>query len=560
MAAYYRILRPFRQRAGGYGHIMNRNVSRLVSRRFDVLVIGGGIHGLAVAYDAAQRGFATALVERADFGSGSSFNHAKTVHGGLRSLQSGDLLKARFSIGERRAIARIAPPLVTPLAFMMGTTRKLTRSTWAMRAGFLMDAAIGFDRNASVPLHLRLPAGRVLGRGAYEAAFGSNACAGITGAARWSDYHMAESDRLTLAFAQAAAAHGAVLVNYMEATDALVRDGRLTGVRAVDCVSGAALDVEARVTVNAAGAACRPWMERFGARPSFPLLKAMNLVTTRPAGPVALGAPTSGGRLLLLMPWRGRLLVGTSHSDRPADPSDTRVRRDELRDFVDEVNSAFPALALSERDVTLVHRGVVPAVRDRRGVLGLMGHHRIHDHASDGVAGAISVAGVKYTTARGVARQVVDLISRRLGAPTPPCRTDGTRLPFWDFGSLAEEEERAAVAAGDVLDPESIRALVATHGSAWKAVLARCEKDPSLAARLAPDVPYPAAAVLHAIEDEMAVTLADVVIRRLPIGAAGHPGDGAVAACGAIMAPALGWDAARLAAEIEAVRDVYRID
>ena len=456
-------------------------------------------------------------------------------------------------------MARIAPKLVTPLAFMMATTRKLTRSPSALWAGFLLDAAIGYDRNAGVLPRLHLPAGRVLGRGAYDAAFGRNARAGITGGAQWSDYHMAESDRLTLAFAQAAAAHGAVLANYVEATEALVRDGRLTGLRAVDRVSGAAVDVEARVTVNAAGAACRPWMERFGAPPAFPLLKAMNLVTSRPAGPVALGAPTSGGRLLLLMPWRGRLLVGTSHSDQPADPSDTRVRRDELQDFVDEVNSAFPALALSERDVTLVHRGVVPAVRDRHGVLGLMGHHRIHDHASDGVAGAISVAGVKYTTARGVARQVVDLVARRLGVPTPPCRTEATRLPFWDFGSLAEEEERAAAAAGDVLDPESIRTLVATHGTGWRSVLARCEKDPSLAARLAPDLPFPAAAILHAIEDEMAVTLADVVIRRLPIGAAGYPGDDTVTACGAIVAAALGWDAERLAAEIDGVRDVYRI-
>ena len=90
-------------------------------------------------------------------------------------------------------------------------------------------------------------------------------------------------------------------------------------------------------------------MERFGAPPPFPLLKAMNLVTSRPAGPVALGAPTSGGRLLLIMPWRGRMLVGTSHSDQPAEPDDARVFRDELRAFVDEVNSAFPALALTER-------------------------------------------------------------------------------------------------------------------------------------------------------------------------------------------------------------------
>jgi glycerol-3-phosphate dehydrogenase len=538
---------------------MTRNVSALAARRFDVLVVGGGIHGLAVAYDAAQRGFATALVERGDFGSGSSFNHAKTVHGGLRSLQTGDVAKARFSICERRAMARIAPPLVAPLAFMMGTTRKVTRSRAAMRAGFLLDAAIGFDRNAGVEPHLHLPAGRVLGRDAYDAAFGRNARAGVTGVARWSDYHMPESDRLTLAFAQAAAACGAVLANYVEATEAVVRGGRLAGVRVTDRLSGAALEVDAAITVNAAGAACRPWMERFGAPSPFPLLKAMNLVTSRPAGPVALSAPTSGGRLLLILPWRGRMLVGTSHSDQPAAPDDTRVNRDELREFVAEVNSAFPALELSEADVTLVHRGIVPAYRDRRGVLGLLGHHRIRDHEGDGVPGAVSVAGVKYTTARGVAERVVDLVAAKLGVAAPPCRTGSTRLPHWEFGTVSGEAERARAGAGETLDAECVTALAGTHGTAWRAVLARCAKDPALAARLAPHVPIPAAAVVHAVEAEMACTLADVVVRRLPLGAAAYPGDDVVRACGVLMAAACGWDEERLATEVDAVRDVYRI-
>ena len=524
-----------------------------------MLVIGGGVHGLAIAYDAAQRGFATALVERGDFGSGSSFNHAKTVHSGLRSLQTGDVVKARFSICERRAMARIAPALVTPLAFMMGTTRKLSRSNAAMRAGFLLDAAIGFDRNAGVEPHLRLPAGRVLGRDAYDAAFGRNAREGVTGVAQWSDYHMPESDRLTLAFAQAAASHGAVLANHVEARETVIRGRRLAGVRATDTLSGDHLEIEARITVNAAGAACRAWMERFGARPDFPLLKAMNLVTSRPAGPVALGAPTSGGRLLLVMPWRGRMLVGTSHSDQPAEPDDTRVFRGELQAFVDEVNSAFPALDLSGTEVTLVHRGIVPAYRDRHGVLGLMGHHRIRDHARDGVAGALSVAGVKYTTARGVASQVVDLIAARLGAGTPPCRTGTTRLPHWEFGAVGDEADRARAEAGHQLDAECLATLVSTHGAAWRAVLQRCAKDPRLCSRLSPGTPIPAAAVLHAVEEEMACTLADVVVRRLPLGAAAYPGDGVVAACGALMASACGWDATRLAAEIDAVRDVYRV-
>jgi len=538
---------------------MTRDLSKLTSAPFDVLVIGGGIHGLAVAYDAAQRGYAVALVERGDFGSGSSFNHAKTVHGGLRSLQSGDVVKARFSVRERRAMARIAPHLVTPLSFVMATTRTLTRSKMALRLGFLADALIGFDRNARVESHLRLPAGRVIPRDSYRSVFGANARAEATGGARWSDYHLPESDRLTLAFAQAASGHGAVLANYVDALDPLVRGGRVAGIRAVDRLDGTTVEIAARVTVNAAGANCRPWMTAFGAKPDFPLLKAMNLVTTRPAGPVAMGAPTSGGRLLLIMPWHGRMLVGTSHSDAAAEPGDTSVSQGELRSFVDEVNSAFPALDLGADEVSLVHRGVVPAVADRRGVLGLMGHHRLHDHSVDGVDGAVSVVGVKYTTGRGVAEQAVDLIGRKLGRPAPPCRTGTTRLPGAGFDSVRAETNRARSELGRLLSPASTEALVATHGTDWRAVADVCRTDAGLAEPIAPGVPLPRAVVQYAAQHEMACTLADVVLRRTPLGAGGYPGDAAVDDCGALMARACSWDADRLAREVEAVRAFYKV-
>jgi glycerol-3-phosphate dehydrogenase len=538
---------------------MTRDLSRLTSAPFDVLVIGGGIHGLAVAYDAAQRGYAVAIVERGDFGSGSSFNHAKTVHGGLRSLQSGDVVKARFSVRERRAMARIAPHLVTPLSFVMATTRTLTRSKMALRLGFLADALIGFDRNAGVEPGLRLPAGRVIPRDSYRSVFGANARAEATGGARWTDYHMPESDRLTLAFAQAAGAHGAVLANYLEALDPLVRAGRVAGIRAVDRLDGTTVEIAARVTVNAAGAYCRPWMTAFGATPDFPLLKAMNLVTTRPAGPVAMGAPTSGGRLLLIMPWRGRMLVGTSHSDRAAEPGDTTVSQGELANFVDEVNSAFPALDLGPDEVSLVHRGVVPAVADRRGVLGLMGHHRLHDHSVDGVDGAVSVVGVKYTTGRGVAEQVVDLIGRKLSRQALPCRTGTTRLPGADVDSIRAETERARSEIGPAMSQESIDALVATHGADWRAVADLCRADTELAEPIAPGVPLPRAVVPYAVQHEMACTLADVVVRRTSLGAGGYPGDAVVHVCGALMARACSWDAGRLAREVEIVKAFYTL-
>src|SRR5512137_635355 len=119
---------------------MHRDVTRLADREFDLLVVGGGIHGLAAAYDAATRGASVALVEAGDFGSGASFNHLKTVHGGLRYLQTADLKRMRESIVERRTLARIAPHLLTPLPFLMPTYFKLTRSRLAMRVAFLADA------------------------------------------------------------------------------------------------------------------------------------------------------------------------------------------------------------------------------------------------------------------------------------------------------------------------------------------------------------------------------------------------------------------------------------
>src|SRR5205823_6823874 len=141
---------------------MTRDLDALTERTFDVLVVGGGIYGLTIALDAAQRGLSVALVERDDFGSGTSFNHLRTIHGGLRYLQSFDIARARESVAERRTIARIAPHAVRPLPFPIPIYRSLMRGKLAMRAGFLLDRLVASGRNRGVPASLRLPAGRVV--------------------------------------------------------------------------------------------------------------------------------------------------------------------------------------------------------------------------------------------------------------------------------------------------------------------------------------------------------------------------------------------------------------
>jgi glycerol-3-phosphate dehydrogenase len=141
-----------------------RDLNRLASRSYDVLVVGGGVHGLTCAYEAASRGLSVALVEAGDFGSGISFNHQKTAHGGLRALQSLSVGRARASIRERRALARIAPWLLRPLPFLTGTYRSLTRGRLALRAGFALDQRISRNRNEGLEPELHLPRPRLLSR------------------------------------------------------------------------------------------------------------------------------------------------------------------------------------------------------------------------------------------------------------------------------------------------------------------------------------------------------------------------------------------------------------
>src|SRR5437867_12874634 len=134
---------------------MVRDIDRLTARTFDLLVVGGGIYGLTVAYDAAQRGLAVALIEREDFGSGASFNHLRTIHGGLRYLQTLNIARARESVRERRTLARIAPHTVQPLVFALPITRTLTRGKLAMRVGFALDSVIAVGRNRDISQPLR---------------------------------------------------------------------------------------------------------------------------------------------------------------------------------------------------------------------------------------------------------------------------------------------------------------------------------------------------------------------------------------------------------------------
>lgn len=535
---------------------MKRDVDRLTRRTFDVLVVGGGIYGLTIAYDAAQRGLDVALIERNDFGSGASFNHLRTIHGGLRYLQTLDLPRARESVRERRAMACIAPHHVRPLSFVLGLSRSLTRGKTAMRLAFALDRLVAFDRNSGVgPAH-RLAAGSVVSRGEAVERFPGLRRQGLAGAAVWQDYVAVEADRLTFAFALAAAGHGVSLANYVEAVHLLMEGPRVTGVRAVDTWSGRELEIAARLTINATGSEVDQLTKPIASTAPLSMLKAMNLVTRRDAGEEALGGRASSGRHLFMVPWRGRALFGTWESSRTCDPHDTSVSGADVAAFIAELNDAFPALDLTTHDITLVHRGVVPAAVDSRGRVSLEGHEQIRD----GVPGVMSVAGTKYTTARAVAERVVDRVVAELGRAATACRTSDTPLPggeIRDVAAAAAEARRGHEAA---VDSDAIPHLVAAYGSRYRDVLELASTRSEWRTRVAADSPVIGAELVWAARSEMAITLADAVIRRTPLGALGYPGDAALDRAAAIVGAELGWAEARIGHEIADVKRFYTLE
>lgn len=480
---------------------LQRDTSRLASHTFDLLVIGGGIYGLTIACDAAQRGLSVALVERNDFGSGTSFNHLRTIHGGLRYLQTLDLARARESIRERRALARVAPWAVQVMPFVLPLTRSVTRGRAAMRAAFLLDALLSSDRNEDVPEQLQLPAGRVIDRREAAHLFPHLDATTMTGAAVWHDYVATEADRLTLGWAFAAAAHGAVLANYVEASALTAFAGGVTGARVVDRTTGESIEVTSRTVVNATGSHLNDLLAPFGAQVTLPLLQAINVVTNRPAQPAALGGRSSSGRNLFLVPWRGRALFGTWESPFTCAPGDTAVRPANLSAFIAELNEAFPSFGLRESDITLIHRGVVPAQVSMEWQPTLDGRELVFEHRADGLGGAISVAGTKYTTARAVAERIVDRLFAYLGRDRVGSISSHAPLPHVD------------------LDGEAL--------------------------------------LEHAAEREMVVTLEDAVVRRTPIGALGCPDAHTLSRAAAIVGAIRGWSESRQRDEIAALRRLY---
>jgi glycerol-3-phosphate dehydrogenase len=542
---------------------MTRDVRRLADTHFDLVVVGAGFYGALAAWDATLRGLQVALIDRGDFGSGASFNNFKTLHGGLRSLQALNLRQMRLFIRERRALARIAPHLVHPLAFVIPTTTHPLRSATTMRVALAINDRVSSDRHVGVEdPALQLPNGRILSRDECLHLNPLIAPEGVTGGALWYDYQMHNTDRMTFAFVKSAAARGAVTANYVEAAGLALERGRVVAVQAADVFTGTRFDIRARAVVNAAGAWAGAFVHRFGltGAQAPPLSRAMNLVMREL--PVRQGCGgRARGRFLFLVPWRGVTMAGTSHDAPGAGLEALRVTRRDVAAFLDDVNAAFPRARVTAEDVQLVHRGLLPMAAAARGShVALLRESQVIDHAAHGAAGLVSIFSVRYTTARHTAAHVVDVVFRSRGAAQPPpCTTDATPVLG---GGIANKERFLASAAeryASRVPVQTLQRLALTYGTEYEQVLRLADAASDLLEPLGQRCEVTAAEILFAARFEQAERLSDALLRRTQAGSAGHPGDDAVARAATILARAHGWDFQRTERERAALEEVYHL-
>lgn len=435
-----------------------REPAAAAGARYDLAVIGGGIHGAALALEAARRGLRPLLLERGDFGEGTSANSLGILHGGLRYLQRLDLKRFRASVGERRWWFRHFPALVDPLPCLMPLYGEGLRRPEAFRAAFLLDRWLARDRNRGVSDHRHLPAGRLLDPAATAERFPAVERDGLRGGALWHDGAMASPQRLLMELLLWAARCGGQALNQMEVVDLLVSGGRVSGLVAIDRLTGDRLAFEAPVAVNCAGPAARRLAARFDREiPAlFRPVLAFNLFLAcrRPMTATVALTPPNGARSYFLRPWQDGLLVGTEYApwnDLPSgDPRRPQPSEGQIAGLLTAINRAAPALRLRRDDVARVFAGLLPGIRD--GSEALATRDILWDHAAHGgPAGLFSLTGIKFTTARLTAERLLRMICRRQGRSLPPYRDEGPpamrpRHSPADFARLVRERPDAAAA------------------------------------------------------------------------------------------------------------------
>ncbi len=479
--------------------------SSLDGQHFHVVVIGGGINGVALARECARAGKRTLLVEQNDFASGTTSRSTRVIHGGLRYLEHGEIDLVRDSVRERERLLRERPHLVQPLHFLFLLNEESQRSALKVRAGLWLYQRIAGRKSGDLSEMESKRVERALDRGH-----------------RWTIFNFEDAqcefpERLVAEWLTEAIQAGAVVRNHCEVLAVDVAHGRARGVLLRDRTTGKDQRVDAGWILNCTG----PWADRVCQRSAIRTTKPMlggvrgsHIVLSRFAGApgTALYSEAADGRPVFVLPWNEQVLVGTTEISDTGDPAKTAPSQEEIEYLLRTVTHLFPKAKLGTHDIKYAFAGIRPLPYSTGNKLSAVTRrHFLHDHADDGAARMISVIGGKLTTAASLAREC----ARKIGIAVPEPKSIAVG-PAAALDPLLNDEVLEIARAGAVSE-ETARGLMEWHGHRAIEIARMALVSADLRAPICPHTSHIVAEVVEAYGRECAVTLGDVLLRRVPV-------------------------------------------
>ena len=479
--------------------------SSLEGQHFHVVVIGGGINGVAIARECARAGKRTLLVEQNDFASGVTSRATRIIHGGLRYLEHGELDLVRESVRERERLLRERSHLVHPVHFLFLLNENSQRSAMKVRAGLWLYQRMAKKRSPDLSEMEMARVQRALDAGHQWLML------------NFEDAQCEFPERLVAEWMLEAASAGAVVRNHCEVLAVDTGQGRARGVLLRDRISGKDQRVDASWIINCTG----PWADRICQRSTVRTKKPMlggvrgsHIVLPRFSGATtaALYTEAADGRPVFVVPWNEQILVGTTEVPDAGDPGRTSASQQEIEYLLQTAAGLFPKAKLSAHDIKYAFAGIRPlpySPNDKPSAVSR--RHFLHDHSDEGASRMISVIGGKLTTAASLAREC----ARKTGITVeePKAVTIG---PGSSLDPLLDQEVIEIARAGSVSE-ETARGMMEWHGQHAMDIARMALVGADLRAPICPHTSHIVAEVVEAYRNEYAVTLGDVLLRRVPV-------------------------------------------
>lgn len=503
-----------------------------VAAHTDLLVIGGGVNGLAVAWSAALSGLSVTVVDKGDWGSGTSSWSSRLIHGGLKYLEKLDVALVRESLADREWLLKAAPHLVKPMPFLLPFVRGNQFPKFILRLGMIVYDILSFDK--SLPWHKNFSRQQVISRwpGVRED--------GLAGGSVYYDAQVADSERLCIELMLAARDAGANTINHAKVSQLLIDNNRVMGAEVVDVLDGHTHTIRADLTVNLSGA----WLDSvfedtpLGEKKWIGGTKGTHLIIRRPGPPLPSSVyfESDDARPMMVIPWKDMVLIGSTDKRFEGDIDTMSADQEEIDYILYETNKMFPAWTLTEEDVHYWYTGLrpLPYVSASR-TADITRRHKVHTHQGV-VSGLISVTGGKLTTFRALSGHVMKAVAKRLRVT--PVSIGSQRFP----GAVTSMSR----AESFTHTPRQVE----LYGGLTSRLDELMGDDSSLSQELDAVSGVTRAEVVNAVVHEEAATVADVVARRTVIGLNADLGLSGVDAVADEMAQLLGWSAAQKQASI----------